>query len=314
MTNKITIENDEQWHAIRATTIGSSEVAALFGLSPYKTAYTLWHEKAGKVKVEDTGDDNDRMRWGKMLEPLIAKEVTRAMNWRLEPARIYWRHPTIERMGCSLDFDVLDHEWGPGVVETKAVFEYESFKNEWNDDRAPPNYELQVQQQLACTGANWAGICVWVAQTASLRPVLIRRRNDRVIGEIEKRVAAFWQSIADDKPPPPTGTAAELDIVRELWPAREPKKIVSIGDESLANEAAIFNYAKEQMDGFKRQYDKSRITLIAAAKDAELVRLVGHDVAVKQDARGAFRVTVKANANNGVQPGGEPVWSTILAG
>lgn len=309
--NRIEIESDSQWHELRSKTVGSSEVASLFGLSPYKTAYTLWHEKAGKVPVE-RGELNERTRWGKMLEPLIAGEVTRLMNWSLKPARQYWRHPTVPGMGASLDFDVIDHEWGPGIVETKVVFEYKDYMEKWGDDRAPPEYEMQVQQQLACTGANWAGIVVWIAQTATMKPALIRRRNDKVINAIETRIGSFWQSIKDGLAPSPAGLLEEMDVVRQLWPAREPKKIVKIGDPNLANNAQLFNYAKEQEAGFKRQYDASRVILLGAAKDAELLRVPGYDIYVKQDKRGAFRMEVKENAANGVVPGEDAQWATIL--
>ncbi len=50
---------------MRVQDITSSEISALFGLSPYKTAFELYHEKrAGEVmRIEE----NTRMKWGKRL-------------------------------------------------------------------------------------------------------------------------------------------------------------------------------------------------------------------------------------------------------
>jgi predicted phage-related endonuclease len=216
-------------------------------------------------------------------------------------------------MGCTLDFDVLDHEWGPGIVETKVIFEYGAYAEHWSNDRAPPEYELQVQHQLAVTGLPWCACVPWVAQTATLAPALVRRPNAGVIAEIETRVAAFWQSIRDGKPPDPTGTAAEIAIMRELWPARAEKKIVDLPDVKLAEEAQLLIWAGEQRAGMQRQYDASRARLLGAARDAELLRLPGYDVAIRQDKRGHLTIAARENAGNGVLPAAAGQ-STIMSG
>ena len=69
------IRDDAHWHELRAKAVGGSEVAALFGLSPFTTAYTLWHEKAGKVPREEF--DNQKTNWGKLIEPLVAGELAK---------------------------------------------------------------------------------------------------------------------------------------------------------------------------------------------------------------------------------------------
>ena len=305
----IEIIDDTHWHSLRAKHIGGSEVAALFGLSPFLTAFTLWHEKAG---LADSGiEENDRMRWGKMLEPLVAGEVGRKLDWTLEPSRVYHRHPTVTGMGCTLDFNVIDHQWGPGIVETKVVFDYADYMRDWSENRAPPSYELQVQHQLACTGREWAAIAVWVAQTATLAPALIRRPNARVIGQIEERVAAFWQSIADKRAPDPAGTEGELELMRELWPAREPKKIVEIADAKLSDACQQLLWASGQIPGLEREKTANKAKLLAAAKDAELMRVPNYDVSIKQNVKGHIRLDVRETPDNGVIAEASP--STILA-
>lgn len=293
------IESDAHWHALRAKHIGGSDVAALFGLSPWQTHFTLWHEKAGKVAA-DAIEENDRMRWGKLLEPLLAAEIGRKLGWKLERSRVYHTHPTVSGMGCTLDFDVLDHQWGPGIVETKVVFDYADYARDWSENRAPPVYELQVQHQLACTGLAWAAIVVWVAQTATLAPALIRRPNEKVVAEIEARVAAFWQSVADDKAPDPSGTEGELELMRELWPAREPKKIVEFPDAKLAEACQQYLWAGEQIPGLEREKTANKAKLLAAARDAELMRVPGYDVGIKQNVKGHIRLDVREAPDNGV--------------
>lgn len=302
------IQDDAQWHALRAKTVGGSEVSALFGLSPWTTAYTLWHEKAGKVAPADF--DNQKTNWGKLIEPLIAQELAKSLNWKLEPSRMYYQHDTIPGLGCTLDFDVIDNQWGPGIVETKVVFDYGDYKRDWSDDRAPPNYELQAQHQMLVTGREWCAIAVWIAQTATLAPALIRRPAAKVVKQIEERVTDFWQSIRKDKAPDPSGTEAELSIMRELWPARVEKKIVEIGSAKLQEAAQQYLWASEQLPGIDREKTARKAQLLAAAKDAALLRVPGYDIGIRQNKKGAVYLDVR-QAENGVvvdQPA-----STILA-
>ena len=292
------ILDDAHWHQLRARNVGGSEVAALFGLSPFTTSYTLWHEKAGKVPP--AGFDNQKTNWGKLIEPLIAGELAKSLNWKLEPSRVYHEHPTVPGMGCTLDFDVLDNQWGPGIVETKVVFDYADYKRDWSDDRAPPNYELQAQHQMACTGRAWCAIAVWIAQTATLAPALIRRPSLKVVPDIETRVAAFWQSIRDDVAPDPSGTEAELSIMRHLWPARVEKKIVEIPSARLSEAAQQYLWATEQLPGLDREKTSRKAQLLAAAKDAALLRVPGYDVGIRQNKNGAIYLDVR-QAENGVE-------------
>ena len=64
----------DAWHAARARVVGASEVAALFGVSPHTSHWSLWQIKAGRVAAPDISGDN-RVRWGLRLENAIADAV-----------------------------------------------------------------------------------------------------------------------------------------------------------------------------------------------------------------------------------------------
>ena len=50
-------------HAARAPRRGRQRVAALFGVSPHTSHWSLWQIKAGRVAAPDISGDN-RVRWG----------------------------------------------------------------------------------------------------------------------------------------------------------------------------------------------------------------------------------------------------------
>ena len=302
---KVQIESDEQWRELRRRNIGGSDIAALFGASPWCTEFTLWAEKQGIT--EHVVEENNKMRLGKYLEQYIALELARELGWTVERSKEYHLHPSVTGMGCTLDFDIIDHEWGPGICETKVVFDYADYMEQWSDDRAPPHIELQVQHQLAVTGRPWAAIAVLVMQTGTLMPALIRRPIPQVIAEIEHKVSAFWDSIKAGKRPEPTGTESELSLMRLIWPKREPRKVIDIPDGDLTTEGQLYRYAVEQLAGFERQRVASKAKLLAAAEDAELLRIPGFNVGIKQDKRGYVRMTVIEAPDNGVV-GEAPAW------
>ena len=61
----------EAWLQIRMRGIGSSDAAVAVGLSPYKSALSLWLEKTGRRESEDISD-KPAVFWGTRLEALIA--------------------------------------------------------------------------------------------------------------------------------------------------------------------------------------------------------------------------------------------------
>ena len=50
------MEKQQRWHFERRLGIGGSDVAAILGQSPYKTAYQVWQEKTNRAEPEDLSD------------------------------------------------------------------------------------------------------------------------------------------------------------------------------------------------------------------------------------------------------------------
>ena len=73
----------------------------------------------------------------------------------------------------------------------------------------------------------------------------------------------------------------------------------------------LYVYASQQLSSADKQKTVSKAKLLAAAEDAELLRVPGFNINVKQDKRGYVRMTVEA-VDNGVQ--GEVPRNTLEAG
>lgn len=205
------VESD--WHALRRDDVTATEAAALFGVSPWTTPFELHHQKAGLLSVEIA--ENERMLWGKRLEPVIAAGICQDNGWRIVNASpyLYVRSPVFTGMGASPDRVVWCPTRGLGLLEIKNV-DARVARADWEDDEAPVHIEFQLQHQLECSGLSWGAVGSLVGGNDAR--VIIRERDHDVGAEIGARVTDLWRRVRDADPPPPD-YLADFDAIKRLY-------------------------------------------------------------------------------------------------
>lgn len=206
----ITPKDFDHWLQLKTEDVSSTEVSALFGISPYSTEFELWHQKAsGEVF---TLEDNDRMYCGRMLEETIAKMVCEQLEIEAMPLKTYFRHSTCPRLSSSFDYEITDIPFGSGLhrmnpnLKGMGLLEIKNvdsliYRNEWTDDEAPAHIEAQVQHQMEVADRGWTLIAALVGGN---NMKLILRERDRDVGEaICSRVTEFWESVDNGEAPMP---------------------------------------------------------------------------------------------------------------
>ncbi|HTP25420.1 MAG TPA: YqaJ viral recombinase family protein, partial [Anaeromyxobacteraceae bacterium] len=142
--------------------IGGSTAAAAVGLDPFRSRVQLWLELTGRVEPPDT---SEAMRWGTLLEPVIAAEIDKTVEYNvLRPGQQLvdgWRHANTD--------GTVDDGYGPlGVLEIKTASAYRS--REWADAAVPTAYVIQVSHYMALTGLTWGLVaCLIGGQRLELR-------------------------------------------------------------------------------------------------------------------------------------------------
>lgn len=219
---------EAQWLALRDADLTSTEVSALFGCSPYATAYEMFHRKNGQLVVEF--ESNDRVRWGNRLETAIAFGIAEDLGLIVEPFKVYGRIEKL-RMGSSFDFKIvglapgftgddtyrdLFRKHGPGIMEVKNVDGLQ-FRRTWISEgevqEAPAHIELQVQHQLEVADLEWTVIAPLIGGNT---PMPFARLRDREIGgAIREKVKEFWSWIKKQTPPAPD-YAADGEVIAQL--------------------------------------------------------------------------------------------------
>ena len=180
----------EDWLKARTTGIGGSDVAAILGLSKWKTPLQVYQEKRGEIAPQA---DNDAMRWGRYLEPVVRQAYADETGREVRVLDELVRHPLYEHMIANLDGFVLPTD-GP-----RRVF------GEPGSDQIPQPYLLQVQHYMAVTGFVVADVAVLIGGSDfRLYEVPADAELQQMLVDAE---AEFWARVQAGEPPEPVSYA-----------------------------------------------------------------------------------------------------------
>lgn len=280
MTPETTFATREEWLALRQRAVGASEVAALFGAQqPYAMShYTLWQAKSGRIPAPDAA--GNRPRWGLLLEEAIMAGAAESNGWEHYRRCGYVYHPAVEGMGCSPDFLLLDGPAGTPIAAVEAKnADWIIHKRQWGEE-PPLHILLQAQHQMACTGLS---ICHVVALVGGndLRIYPIEHRPT-VIAEIERRVAAFWDSIREGKEPPIDGSESTAAAVAALYPHDDGEPLDMSSDNALPDLCANLLTAS----ALRRQYEaaerEAKTNILAKLRTARAALCNGYRISAPE--------------------------------
>lgn len=190
--------DDIDWLIQRRRGIAASDTAAILGMDKYSTAYSVWLDKTGQVPLR-TSLDSEAAGWGHLLEPVIRDEAAKRLGYPVTTIGGL-QSRTHEFQTASLDA-VLDVP-GDGMIPLECKNTSQYLQADWADDQVPDRAELQVQHQLAVTGAPYAYVAGLIGGNR-----LVTRRVDRdqeLIDVITAEEEAFMQHVLDGTPPPIT--------------------------------------------------------------------------------------------------------------
>lgn len=261
----ITLRDEQHWHELRSKVITSTDIAALFGISPWLTTFELWHRKKNATIV--TLDANSRMVWGTRLEKSIAEGIAEDYNLTVRPMKEFIQISTW-RMGSSFDYAVEDD----GILEVKNVDSL-AYKEGWliagDSIESPPHIELQLQFQMLVSGRTRGLIGALIGGN---RVVLLKRIADEDIHKaIKIKVAAFWESIDANKPPEPN-FKEDAKFIAKINGYAEPGKILNTnGDSKIAALVRDYKEWGDKVSSAQAEKDGIKAQLLTLIEDAEKV-------------------------------------------
>ena len=142
-------QRSAEWLQLRKRGIGASDMAAVMGVSPYKTAYQLWGEKTGTIPEQKVGAAANR---GVLLEDAVAKYYEQETGLKLRKSNGVVRLKSEPRFMASLDRTIAGSS---GIVEIKT-----SASPRWSMYPVPPEVIIQTTWQMGIVGAPWCDVAV----------------------------------------------------------------------------------------------------------------------------------------------------------
>lgn len=204
---------DREWHDLRRTGIGGSDVAPICGLSPWTSPFALWAKKTGRIP--DDFVPSEAAEWGTRLESVIIDKLVE-QHPELKVYRDVGTWANIERPWQLANPDAIFEQDGElGIIEIKTS----RFEDDWRSSdgyQLPSYYRTQVQWYLQTFGFKRAIVAVLFSGS---KYVEIELQADQFEQEANlQAVERFRSFIETDTQPDFDGALSTLEVVRELHP------------------------------------------------------------------------------------------------
>lgn len=198
----------------RSQGVGGSEVAAILGIDPFKTAYDVWNSKVNGVRTDETYI----MKRGTFMEEFIAREFANAFNAVVWKPSSVLTHPTISFLYASIDrfYKLNDGNNTTGVLECKDTTKLIS-------EPIPAHY-IQVQWYMMISKLQNG----YLAYNTPFEAKYFEIKSDANFQQmLITKVVDFWNNFVMTKTPPP---AHNLDDVKAIYKEVADGKIVVAND------------------------------------------------------------------------------------
>lgn len=204
-------------------TVGGSDVAAIFGVSPWITPLELWKIKKGQMKPAEKGNAL-QLEMGHLLEPIAAHFYAKKTgNIVIDDTNLY-QHADFKYALANFDRRFVRASDGEkGILECKSCTYHKA--GDWANGAFPLYYELQLRFYLAVADVNIGAFAsMWGNNPDNdmAFPELIRdkAKEDMIFDKLDRWI---W-SLENDVPPTMDNipTKLALESLARIYGASDP--------------------------------------------------------------------------------------------
>lgn len=263
---------DADWSDIRRTTIAAHETASLFEtvaenatldedhedfeddagnpIGAYGSPLALWEMKTGRY----TDSPNRKPGlWSKIKWGVITTACQEHGIETRRPEGVYL-HPELDFMSSRVDMEGSDDggaTWDPIVAYNVAGTLADTWRNAVGDWCTPEHVRIAAQHHMAVSGASR---CIVIALFGGVSlKLFVVERDEELVEAIVETIEAFWDCVANDRRPAPSG-ARDAQVLNRLCSQINPE--TDVVDMRKDHEFISLIERKEALASEKNKLDK----------------------------------------------------------
>lgn len=270
MTISVTSTRDmtrDAWLEARRSGIGGSDAAALVGMNPWATPWTVWADKMG---IAAEKEETEAIRLGRDLEPYVAERFTEASALQVRRVNAILRNPAYPVALANIDRRIVGESAG---LECKTTSAWHT--KEYRGGTFPDRFYAQCVHYLAVTGWDRWYLAALVLGEGLHIYQMVRNPDeptptwcegsvyvdDQEIDSLMLAEAGFWEKYVAAKTPPPVD--GDPSTTKAIQTARgEPQDEDVLLD--LADGVTIKSYIdlRAQKQALEREMERCKQSIL----------------------------------------------------
>lgn len=275
--------DDPQWHELRKTGIGGSDIAAICKASPWTSPFKLWAVKTGRL--DDNFVPSEAAEWGNRLEPIVIdKFAEEHPDWVIHRNVGTYRNADRAYQLANPDaiYELPDGRFG--IIEVKTS----RFEDDWANG-VPLYYQTQVQWYASAFGFKTTIYVVALFAGSKYRVFEVEPDEFEQSVYIQE-VESFLGYVEADKQPDFDGSMSTYETVRELHPE------ISDCEVELADVGGAYLQAQGEFEQAEANFNESKSRVLDKMGDAKR-GLIDGVWRVTRQARGGGKPFLVAKKN-----------------
>ncbi|MCH5191883.1 MAG: YqaJ viral recombinase family protein [Oscillospiraceae bacterium] len=256
-------------------TLGGSDIATVFGVSPWKTPLELWLEKHGDIPRKEPNNPK-QLAMGHLQEPVVAHLFGEETGLSYYEDTNLYQHPDYPWALANIDRRYTTEDGEDAILECKTTSFH--IRDHWADG-IPYYYELQVRFYMAVLNINHAAIaCSWGFNPENDFKYYFIERDLEVEEMIFSVCQDFIDSLYAGEQPTMEGVKTDkaLEALKRIYEkgnANLPP--VEFGNkqgkvlERISELDVKIQRLKEELKAVEGQRDEYTVKIIEAMKDNE---------------------------------------------
>lgn len=220
----------------RRNYIGGSDIAVIMNMSRWKTPLKLWLEKTGQAEPDDLSAV-EAVQLGTELEEFVAQKFSQVTGKQVRKQPKMYVHKDYSYMAAHVDRLITGTD---ELLECKTCSAFK--KDEWDADKIPQEYILQVMWYLGITGRKKGYIACLIGGQSFVQKEI--EFDQQLFDVMVEKAKEFWNKVQNNEPPEIQANDGEL--IQMMFP-KSSEEILMSTDEDLDEAIARLQELKQEL-------------------------------------------------------------------